>query len=236
MTRLVRILLLVAAMSAGLVPTANADTGGASPEAASTGGAPFAADGQVALVSRTDHLLGRLVRLDGRAGGRAEGTAITIERFEPFLDAWVAVASATTGPEGVFAARWRADHIGVFRFRAVATAHEGQARAAAASPDIALTVYRPAVATWYGPGFYGRRTACGQRMSKRLLGVAHKKLACGTQVALFHKGRTITVPVVDRGPFRKHTDWDLTSATAEALGFTATGTIGAVRLRTSVAR
>jgi len=229
MTRCLRILLLAAALSAGLVPTAHAQTGGAAPEA---GGAPYAADGQVALVSRTDHLLGRLVRFAGRAGGREAGVPITVERFDPLLHTWVAVTTAITGEQGVFAARWRADHIGVFRFRAVVTPH-GEAQAATASPEVAVTVYKPAVATWYGPGFYGRRTACGQRMSKHLLGVAHKKLKCGTRVALFHAGRTITVPVVDRGPFRHGTDWDLTSATAEALGFTATGTIGAVRLRRS---
>ena len=58
------------------------------------------------------------------------------------------------------------------------------------------------MATWYGPGFYGRRTACGVKMSRTLLGVAHKTLPCGTQVAVLYKGRRITVPVVDRGPFR----------------------------------
>ena len=93
-----------------------------------------------------------------------------------------------------------------------------------------MTVYRPAVASWYGPGFYGRTTACGQRMTRSLLGVAHKKLPCGTEVALTYRGRSITVPVVDRGPFRPGRRWDLTSATAEALGFTFTDRIGAVRV------
>ena len=64
-----------------------------------------------------------------------------------------------------------------------------------------MTVYRAAVASWYGPGFYGRKTACGQRMTRKLLGVAHKRLPCGTEVALSYGGRSITVPVVDRGPF-----------------------------------
>ena len=93
-----------------------------------------------------------------------------------------------------------------------------------------MTVYRPAVASWYGPGFYGRRTACGQRMTRTLLGVAHRTLPCGTEVALTYRGRSITVPVVDRGPFRAGRRWDLTAATAKALGFAFTDRIGAVRV------
>ncbi len=41
----------------------------------------------------------------------------------------------------------------------------------------------------------------------------------------------MVVPVVDRGPFRRGMTWDLTEATARALGFTTTDRIGAVRLR-----
>ena len=65
----------------------------------------------------------------------------------------------------------------------------------------------------------------------QLLGVAHRRLPCGTPVALYYQGRTIVVPVVDRGPFRHGVTWDLTEATAQALGFTTTDRIGAVRLR-----
>ena len=106
----------------------------------------------------------------------------------------------------------------------------GQAIAASATPELAITVHRSAVATWFGPGFYGRRTACGQQMSRSLLGVAHKRMRCGTQVAVLYKGRRITVPVVDRGPFRHGTEWDLTAATAQALGFEHTDRVGAVRV------
>jgi rare lipoprotein A len=109
----------------------------------------------------------------------------------------------------------------------------GEAVAASASPELAITVHRPAMATWYGPGFYGRRTACGHRMTRSLLGVAHKTLPCGTQVAVLYKGRRITVPVVDRGPFRRGTRWDLTAATAGALGFKFTDRLGAVRVRSA---
>jgi rare lipoprotein A len=70
-------------------------------------------------------------------------------------------------------------------------------------------------------------------MSRTLLGVAHKTLPCGTQVAVLYKGRRITVPVVDRGPFRPGTKYDLTAATAQALGFEHTDRLGAIRLRTA---
>jgi rare lipoprotein A len=67
-------------------------------------------------------------------------------------------------------------------------------------------------------------------MSRTLLGVAHKTLPCGTQVAVLYKGRRITVPVVDRGPFSSRRRWDLTAATAKALDFTFTDRIGALRI------
>ena len=55
--------------------------------------------------------------------------------------------------------------------------------------------------TWYGPGFYGRRTACGQRYSRYVVGVAHRTLPCGTLVQFQWHGRTAVAPVIDRGPY-----------------------------------
>ena len=55
--------------------------------------------------------------------------------------------------------------------------------------------------TWYGPGFYGARTACGQRYSRYILGVAHRTLPCGTLVQFRWHGRTAIAPVFDRGPY-----------------------------------
>ena len=98
---------------------------------------------------------------------------------------------------------------------------------------VRLTVYRQAQATWFGRGFYGHKTACGQTLSPTLMGVAHRSLPCGTKVAFYWHGRTITVPVVDRGPFGAGLSWDLTTAAADALGFTKLGrvTLGAVSLK-----
>jgi rare lipoprotein A (peptidoglycan hydrolase) len=91
-------------------------------------------------------------------------------------------------------------------------------------------VYSPAKATWYGPGLYGNRTACGATLSHRTLGVAHKRLPCGTKVALRYRGRTVVVPVIDRGPYSRGVEYDLTEATARKLGMTQTSRLGAAPL------
>ncbi|MFI5004325.1 MAG: RlpA-like double-psi beta-barrel domain-containing protein [Solirubrobacterales bacterium] len=74
------------------------------------------------------------------------------------------------------------------------------------------------LATWFGPGFYGRATACGQRMSPTLVGVASRTLPCGTLVQIGYRGRRLTVPVLDRGPYGHNgAVWDLTTGAARAL-------------------
>ena len=84
--------------------------------------------------------------------------------------------------------------------------------------------------TWYGPGFYGNRTACGQRLTTSTLGVAHRTLPCGTKVALRANGRSIVVPVIDRGPYARGVTYDLTAETADRLGVMHTAQIGAAIL------
>ena len=183
-----------------------------------------------ALSATPNVLVGKVARFRGGFSAREAGATVAIERFDRDAGAWVAVATAVVAADGSYAARWRADVAGRHRTRAVLQ-HDGSGAFASTPPyEVSMTVYRPAVASWYGPGFYGRRTACGQRMSRTLLGVAHRRLPCGTEVALTYGGRAITVPVVDRGPFRPGRRWDLTAATAKALGFTFTDRIGAVRV------
>jgi len=101
---------------------------------------------------------------------------------------------------------------------------------AGAAPEAGVTIYRRTLTTWFGPGFFGNRTYCGQRMSRRLMGVGHRSLPCGTPVAFFYKGRSITVPVVDTGPFNGKMRFDLTFGAAKALGLRHTDTVGAVRV------
>ena len=60
--------------------------------------------------------------------------------------------------------------------------------------------------------------------------VANKHLACGTQVALRYRGRTLVVPVIDRGPYSRGVDFDLTYATARKLGMRQTSRLSAAAL------
>ena len=83
------------------------------------------------------------------------------------------------------------------------------------------TVYK--AATWYGPGFWGKSTACGTVLTPTTIGVAHRKLPCGTLVTFSYAGRSVSATVIDRGPFRKGYAWDLTKKTAKRLGFLEVG-------------
>jgi rare lipoprotein A (peptidoglycan hydrolase) len=83
------------------------------------------------------------------------------------------------------------------------------------------TVYKSA--TWYGPGFWGHSTACGVTLTPTTLGVAHRKLPCGTQVTFSYNGASVTATVIDRGPFHKGYAWDMTKKVAKRLGFLSVG-------------
>jgi hypothetical protein len=79
--------------------------------------------------------------------------------------------------------------------------------------------------SWYGPTFYGKRTACGLAMTEGLVGVAHRTLPCGTMITFRNpaNGRSLTLPVVDRGPYVGGRQWDLTGGACIALGHCYTG-------------
>jgi rare lipoprotein A (peptidoglycan hydrolase) len=83
-------------------------------------------------------------------------------------------------------------------------------------------------ASWYGPGLYGRHTACGQTLRSTTIGVAHKSLPCGTAVKFVYHGHVLITRVIDRGPYVNGRSWDLTAAASKALGFEDVG-VGRVR-------
>jgi rare lipoprotein A (peptidoglycan hydrolase) len=106
---------------------------------------------------------------------------------------------------------------------AASTAYGGGA--SPTGEEIAFGPYRSAGASWYGPGLWGRQTACGQTLRPRTLGVAHRSLPCGTAVKFVYKGRALVTQVIDRGPYARGRAWDLTAAASEALGFEGVGMV-----------
>jgi rare lipoprotein A (peptidoglycan hydrolase) len=90
----------------------------------------------------------------------------------------------------------------------------------------ARRVHPSGVATWFGPGFYGQTTACGQTLTPATIGVAHRTLPCGTLVKVSYHGRSLTLPVLDRGPYSRIASWDLTAGAAVALKIADTVRIG----------
>ena len=133
-----------------------------------------------------------------------------------------------------FGARWAAIlaacALGLAVWSVPAQAETGGASSGAsfeanAGGGFAFAAFRSAGATWYGPGFYGKKTACGQTLRRGTLGVAHRRLPCGTPVKFVYHGRLIVTRVIDRGPYANGFAWDLTNGAREALGFEGSGRI-----------
>ncbi len=82
------------------------------------------------------------------------------------------------------------------------------------------------VASWYGPGFHGRRTASGERYNMNDLTAAHPTLPFGTRLLVRNvaTGQTVMVRVNDRGPFAKSRILDLSYAAAREAGVWGPGT------------
>jgi rare lipoprotein A len=80
------------------------------------------------------------------------------------------------------------------------------------------------VASWYGPGFHGKKTANGERFNTNDLTAAHKTLPFGTQVRVTNEqtGKSVVVRINDRGPYAHGRVIDLSKAAAEAVGIAGT--------------
>jgi hypothetical protein len=223
--------LALPAHAAADTATAGVSTGGTAPP---SGGAAAPAAGDVVLTSSPGALVNRSLRLRGSVPVRLSGRTVLIQLFNA-NGTWTTVAQAAADRNGNFSARWRPKRSGRFTLRASVNSI-GRAVTTPAG-DIGrarVTVYPSAIATWYGPrSGRAEQTACGVRLTKTTLGVAHRTLPCGTRVELYYRGQTITVPVIDRGPYANNATWDLTVATSDALNFTDVGLdrIGALVLR-----
>ena len=201
-------------------------------------GSVFAAEAAPASRARRVAVAGRLVvgrrgvEVNAGAAGRVRGTLL------PRTGGRHVVVEA--GSPAVAGRRSRAPARARTATSTCGSSRTSPARSgcACASPATASTpararapaccsAFRATLASWYG--LYGGALACGGTLGYGTLGVANKSLPCGTQVTLRYRGREITVPVIDRGPYVGGREWDLTGATARALGFGGVGVVWSTR-------
>ncbi|HEY9889784.1 MAG TPA: septal ring lytic transglycosylase RlpA family protein [Candidatus Obscuribacterales bacterium] len=82
-------------------------------------------------------------------------------------------------------------------------------------------------ASWYGPGFHGRKTANGEIFDENALTAAHKTLPFNTYLKVTNRlnGKSVIVRINDRGPYVGQRSLDLSKAAAHCLGSTQRGVI-----------
>lgn len=195
----------------------------AAPAVASTGGSN-AQDYKAPPATATGAFAGKPTRIAGH-GGVTGQVAVDVRVGKA---AWEAVGITVADSAGDFSIDWTPKKAGRFDVR-VTPLSSASASEARTLPKI--SVYRSQKATWYGPGFYGNKTACGQRLRKSTVGVAHRTLPCGSKVEFYNKGKKLVVPVIDRGPFVRGVTWDLTLPAMKRLGSKSTIVLGAIPLR-----
>ena len=173
------------------------------------------AAGDVAIARRRLNVVsGRRALVSGRVGGAPAGRAVALQRRAG--GGWRTIDRDRPG---------RVAGSPSFRPRDAGSAMV-RVRSGAAREHVGrLNVFRRAQASWYGPGLYGGRLGCGGTLTPGTLGVANRTLPCGAKVTLRHGGRTVRVPVVDRGPFSGAREFDLTAATKDRIGFSGAGSV-----------
>lgn len=82
-------------------------------------------------------------------------------------------------------------------------------------------------ASWYGPGFHGRKTANGELYDQMSYTAAHKSLKFGTllKITNLRNNKSVVVRINDRGPYVQGRDLDLSKASALALGMVKRGVV-----------
>lgn len=160
--------------------------------------------------------VGEKVRVRGRVTPAGAGRRVTVR-------AAGRTVRTRTSASGRFSARVEADSVGTSAVRVRAARN----KIALGSGDRAgrLSVLRPAVASYYGPGLYGNHLGCGGTLQPGTVGVANKSLPCGTKLTVAYRGRSVETKVIDRGPYVGGREFDLTAALKDKLHFGSTGTV-----------
>ena len=98
--------------------------------------------------------------------------------------------------------------------------------------DTSSKVILSGPASWYGPGFQGRKTASGETFNTNDMTAAHRTLPFGTKVKVVNKktGKSVVVRINDRGPYAHGRVIDLSKASAQALGISGVGSVTLAQL------
>jgi rare lipoprotein A len=166
---------------------------------------------RVPNVMRTLNLLGSAALLiAGATFAPVQAASLSTPNFEAF-----------SIPDAGFPTRWKKDSLKLTPPLPLA---QGQLLASAQSVQVGQ-------ASWYGPGFFGNRTASGEVLRPGTLTAAHRYLAFGTKVRVtnLNNGLSTVVRINDRGPFTGGRIIDLAHGAAQVIGLTASG-VASVRL------
>jgi len=165
----------------------------------------------------------RYVKLGDKLGIRGVVRPKGVRRIKIVINGAGETIRTKTKAHGGFAVKWRPKSAGNYRVRVFTANNE----VAIGDSSRRFRVYglRAAHASYYGPGLYGNGVACGGTLTPSTMGVAHKTLPCGTKVTIRYQGKTVRVPVIDRGPYIAGRDYDLTEAVRNRIGFGGVGTI-----------
>ena len=98
--------------------------------------------------------------------------------------------------------------------------------------ETSVRVVQSGRASWYGPGFHGRRTASGETFNTNALTAAHRTLPFGTKVRVVnkHTGKSVIVRINDRGPYAHGRVIDLSKASAQAIGLSGVASVTVAEL------
>ncbi len=171
---------------------------------------------------RLNVLEGSVAGVAGALAPALAGRVVHLQRHD--RHGWRDIARTLTGARGRFVLRYTPHRL---LSEPVRVLYAGGGGYRSASRGVGrLSSYRLVDASWYGGG---GELACGGQLTSTTMGVANKTLPCGTLVTLRYDGRSVRVPVVDRGPYIEGREFDLTEATKRALGFEGVGELWSTR-------
>ncbi len=219
--------IVAATATAEYAPGSTANSRFVAPSSAPTDQAQNAPKSQIidGRISDSHSFGGDGIRVRGVVSADSARSLVKLQVRSAGSRRWLDVRSIRASANRKFTLVWRGGKPGRYMVRLIVSANGKRG-----VDHLGLAyVFRRSFASWYGPGFYGNRTACGGTLTASVVGVAHKTLPCGTRVTFHLHGRTVTARVIDRGPYVGGRDWDLTPALKRRLRFGSTGVVNTTR-------